>query len=171
MKENVLGLEIPMNDVIVVHELKGVTDLPDDGFDLSLSQYFLPSQVSVKISRKAQFQYQINMGLVREKCIKLHYVRMVQVKLNLNFPHQLNDHILVENLSVNNFERTYEFALDVFGHVHSSSFSLSDLCQNYKIFNWHRLDLSDRRFQWYFTSKMRHNLWNIVEGLNVFAWR
>lgn len=53
MKENILGFEISMNDIVVVHKLKGVTDLSNNGLDLSFREYLLPSQMSVKISWKA----------------------------------------------------------------------------------------------------------------------
>ncbi len=64
MEKDVLGFEIPVDDIVIVHELKRVADLADDGLDFSLGQDFLPPQVGIKVARKAQFQHQVNVGLV-----------------------------------------------------------------------------------------------------------
>jgi hypothetical protein len=78
---------------------------------------------------------------VWEKGVQLYDIGMIQVKLNLDLPHKLNDNWLVQYLPVDNFQRTYKIALQVFGHIHSSRLALPNLSHNHKIFYRHRFAL------------------------------
>lgn len=127
MEKDVLGFEVPMYDIIVMHKLKSIADLANDGLYFRLSQDLLPPQIRIEIARKTQFQHQVNVRFVWEKGVQLYDIGMIQVKLNLDLPHKLNDHWLVQYLPVDNFQRTYKIALQVFGHIHSSHLTLADL--------------------------------------------
>ena len=64
MKEDILWFEIPVNDIIVMHELKSVTDLPNDWLDLCFIQYLLPFQMCIQVSGEAEFEHEVDMGLI-----------------------------------------------------------------------------------------------------------
>lgn len=55
MEENILGFDISVYDIAVVHELNSMADLFDDASNLLLSESAFVSEVIIDISTAAKF--------------------------------------------------------------------------------------------------------------------
>ena len=91
MQQDVLGFDIPVDDVAVVHELDCVAHLPHHVLNSFLLEAALLSQGGVHVSTAAGLQDEVEMVIVAETGVQLHDVWVVQVALDLYFPHQLVD--------------------------------------------------------------------------------
>jgi len=83
MQEYIFGLDIPMDDVVIVHELNSVADLVHVFFHLLLRHTILLLQVAEKAPSSAVLHHQVDEVLVVEVVIKTDNVGMLQVALNL----------------------------------------------------------------------------------------
>ncbi len=55
--------------------------------------------MSIKVTGKTQLKHQVYIKMITEECVQLDNIRMVKVELNLNLSYDLNDNILVKDLS------------------------------------------------------------------------
>lgn len=91
MKQNVLGFDIAMNDITVMHELNCVADLTDHSSDFLFRKTALFFERRVYIASTARLQDQIKVILVAEKGIKLNNVGMIKIALNFDLSNELID--------------------------------------------------------------------------------
>ena len=69
MKQNIFRLDISMNNVTVMHELDGVTDLFDDLLHLFLLKSALIFQLAVDVPAKAEFQNEVEVIFIGKESI------------------------------------------------------------------------------------------------------
>lgn len=91
MKQNVLGFDVAMNDITVMHEFNCVADLTDHSSDFLFRKTALFFERRVYIASAAWFQDQIKVILVAEKGIKLNNVGMIKIALNFDLSNELID--------------------------------------------------------------------------------
>lgn len=109
MEEDVLGLDIAVDDIAVVHELDGVADLLDDSAHLLLSKPPLAAEAGVDVAAPAELEHEVEVVLVGEVGVELHDVGVVEVALDLDLADQLVDVLLgLEDLLGDLLERAQE---------------------------------------------------------------
>lgn len=102
MNKDIFGLQVPVDNVVIVHEVNGVRDLLRDVLDFFLWKVRLVIEVGKKIAPWAELKHQIKVLLVVEKAIQLGYVGVVQKALYFDLPDQLINifcHSLEDGLS------------------------------------------------------------------------
>ena len=95
MKQDVLRLDVPMDDVVVVHEVKGVADLLNDPSDLLFLKATFLLQLVIEVASWTVLQHQVEVLLVVEESVQLSYIWMLQVALDLDLTCQLSNVFLV----------------------------------------------------------------------------
>lgn len=85
MKQNVLWLDISVDDVTVMHELYSMTNLPHHTPHLLFVKSSLLAQRSIDVASAAGFQDKVEVFLVTEEGVELHYVGMIQKALYFYF--------------------------------------------------------------------------------------
>lgn len=91
MKQDILRLDIPVDDITIVHELNRVADLPRDTPHALLAETALFFEVVVDVPAAAELQHEVKVVLVCEEGVQLDDIGMVQVALDLDFSDQLAD--------------------------------------------------------------------------------
>ncbi len=66
MEEDVLGLEISVQNIVIVHILNSVTNLLDNASNFFLGEPALEFQVLVKVSTGTQLHQEVETALVAE---------------------------------------------------------------------------------------------------------
>ena len=89
MQQNVLGFDIPVYHVLIVHELDSMADLLHHLADLFFDKSALFSQRGVHIATEARLKDQVQVFLVAEEGVQLDYVGVVQEALDLHFSDKL----------------------------------------------------------------------------------
>lgn len=89
MQEYVLGFDVSVDDVVIMHELDSMTDLPDHIFGFVFSETPLFLERGISIASTARLQNQIQKFLITEKSIELDDIRMVKKTLDFYFADQL----------------------------------------------------------------------------------
>lgn len=77
MKQNVLGFQISMYDVVIMHVLNCMADLLDYISDFLFAKPALGSKMLVEASGRAEFHYEIEMVLVCENRVELDDVGVI----------------------------------------------------------------------------------------------
>jgi hypothetical protein len=77
VKNYILRLDVPVNDVMLMQVLNRVTHLPDDASHLFFSEFSFFSKHGVNIARVAQFYHQIYETILLKVCVELANVWMV----------------------------------------------------------------------------------------------
>ena len=83
MEKDVLGLEVAVQDIVVVHILHSVADLLDDQPDLVLGEAALLFEVVVHVPVGAELQQQVEVVVFDENGVELGDVWVVQEGLDL----------------------------------------------------------------------------------------
>jgi hypothetical protein len=78
MKNYILRLDVPVNDVMLMQVLNRVTHLPDNAFHLLLSESSFFSKHCVNIARVAQLDHQVYEIILLKVCVQLANVWVVQ---------------------------------------------------------------------------------------------
>lgn len=89
MQENVLGFDVSVNHIIIMHKLNCMANLSHHTFSSFFSKTALFLECGIGIASTARFQYQVQKFLITEKSIELNYVRMVKKTLNFDLADQL----------------------------------------------------------------------------------
>ena len=110
MKQDILRLDIPMDDITIVHELNRVADLPRDASHSLLPETALLLEVVVNVPAAAELQHEVEVILICEEGVELYDIGMVQVALDLDFSDQLADklHFSIEDALRDLLNRTDE---------------------------------------------------------------
>jgi hypothetical protein len=77
MNQYIFRFDIPVDDIVIMHELNCKTDLPDDTPHLLLCKPALLLEVIVDISAPAEFENQVEVVLVCEEGVELNDVGVV----------------------------------------------------------------------------------------------
>lgn len=87
-KQDVLRLQIPVDDVVVVHLLESHTDIPDDLSCLLLTQVlvFLLLEVAEEVALIRQLRHQVDRRSIRKVAVELEDVGMVVAGMQLDLP-------------------------------------------------------------------------------------
>lgn len=93
MEDDVLGLQVPVDDLALVHVVQRPADLLHDDLGHLLGELALLLEEGVELPRGAQFLHQVDVFLVREEGVELHHVGVVQKRLDLYLPHQLHQQL------------------------------------------------------------------------------
>lgn len=109
MEEDVLGLDVTMDDVAVVHELDGMADLLDNPAHFFLSEPSLAAEAGVYVSAAAELEHEVEVFLIGEVGVELHDIGVVEVALDLDLADKLVYVLLgLEYLLGDLLERTQE---------------------------------------------------------------
>jgi len=112
--EQVLRLDIPMNDVLRVNVLQGLTYLENVAgrFLLRVMALRLRFQVLVQLALGAVLEDQIDLVIIEEESVELHHILVAQVAVNLHLSPQLMGYLRIQQLVlVEHFKRDDEFCL------------------------------------------------------------
>lgn len=80
-----------MNDLILMHVIQCLERLLHNTLGKWLGQFSLLPEEIVQLARIAQLKHQINILYVTKKRIKLNYVWMVEIGLNLDLAYELDE--------------------------------------------------------------------------------
>jgi hypothetical protein len=110
MHEYVFGLDVPVDDVAVVHELDSVAHLLEDAADAVFGEAAVLLEGGVDVASAADLEDEVDVVFVGEEGVELHNVGVVQEDLDLDLPNQLVDELLLpmENALGDLLERTHE---------------------------------------------------------------
>ena len=89
MKQNVLGFDIPVNNILIMHELNCMANLLHHFSHLLFSKTAILPQRCIDISTAAWLKDQVKMVLVTEESVELDYVGMIQKTLDFYLSNQL----------------------------------------------------------------------------------
>lgn len=84
-QENVLGLDVSMNVLSLVDVLKSLEDFPSEPEDFVFGEKFA-FEIAEKSASFDELQDDVQVVLVDEVSVELHYSRVLQLRLDLNFP-------------------------------------------------------------------------------------
>lgn len=136
MEEDVLGLDVTMDDVTVVHELDDMADLLDNPAHFLLSEPSLIAEAGVDVSAAAELEHEVEVFLIGEVGVELHDVGVVEVALDLDLADQLVYVLLgLEYLLGDLLERTQEAGGYVPAEVDRSELSLLYVLPDLEILN------------------------------------
>lgn len=91
VKDDILWLEIPMNDLTFMHVIQCLESVFKDNLCQIFRQSFFLFQKTIQLPRVTQLHHQVYVPFVRKEGVQLDNVRVVQIRLNLDFPDQLDD--------------------------------------------------------------------------------
>lgn len=91
MDENVFGFDVSVDDVVVVHELYGVTDVFGEMFNFLFNEASFFFEVVVEVASGAVLEYEVDVGLIVKEGVELYYVGVVEVALYFDFSDELAD--------------------------------------------------------------------------------
>jgi hypothetical protein len=89
MVEDVLWLDVPMDNITIVHKFNCVANLLHDVSHLLLWKSAITPKTIINVSTAADLHDEVEILLVREKGVKLDYIRMIHVALNFDLTNEL----------------------------------------------------------------------------------
>lgn len=92
MEEYILGFEVAMEYVVILHVLYCMAHLLDDASDFILWESALQPEVLVEGARRAQLHEKVEVCLVCEDGVELHDVGVVQEALDFYLADPLGEH-------------------------------------------------------------------------------
>jgi hypothetical protein len=125
--DDVLGLEVAVDDLALVHVVQRAADLLHDHLGHLLGQLALLLQQRVELPRVAQFLHQVDVLLICEEGVEFHDVRVVQEGLDLDLSHQLDQQLRLHVALADPFQRAHEPRLLVLGHEDLAELARAEL--------------------------------------------
>jgi len=115
MEQNILWFYVPMNNIMIMHELNSMADLLYHVFDLFFSIMSFSLHVIVDVSTATKLHRQINILFIAKAWVKLHNIGMVKKGLNFNLLNQLIYKFLLifKDFLINFLQGAYEICLFV----------------------------------------------------------
>ena len=136
--EKVLGLDVPMDDVLRVDVLERFAHLKDVVSCplLVVAASWLALEVFVQFALRTVLQDQVDPIVVIEEAIQLHHVLMPQVALYLDLSTQLMRNRVLEQLALEeDLERDYELGFLLSCQVDMSELTSAERPPNFKVFD------------------------------------
>ena len=103
MEDNILGLQISVDNLVFVHIVQSFKCLLKDIFGQRFGYFAFLFQKIVQLPWVAQFEHQVHVLSIAEKGVHLDNVWMLQETLDLYFPDNLDQKLLVDVLLIDSF--------------------------------------------------------------------
>lgn len=142
--EEVLRLDVPVDDVLLVDVGEGLRDLVNDVGALGLIEA-APRRVLellVELAARDVLQNHVDLVLVEEKAVDGQDVLVLEVEANFNFPLQLLlDPVVDELCLVEDFEGHHEFRVLLARQVNVAELAMAEGLPNFEVLNRPEVDV------------------------------
>ena len=135
VEEDVFGLDVAVDDLLGVHVLEALADLPQVAGGLRLCHLALLLHLHQRTVGHG-LKHQVDVGLVAEAAEQRGEVPVLQEGLDLYLPQQMLLHLhLGDLLLLQLLQHHHKASSLLLGHIHISERALADLVQQLKIVN------------------------------------
>ena len=135
MEQDILWFYVPMNNIMIMHELNSMADLLYHVVDLFFSIMSFSLHVIVDISTATKLHHQIDIFIIAKVWVKLHNIGMVKKGLNFNLLNQLIYKFLLifKDFLTNFLQGAYEICLFVATYVNRTKLTFLQIFYDLKI--------------------------------------
>ena len=135
MQQDILWFYVPMNNIMIAHELYSMTDLLYHVFDLFFSIMSFSLHVIVDVSTATKLHHQIDSLFIAKVWVKLYNIGMVKKSLDFNLLNQLIYKFLLifKDFLTNFLQGAYEICLFVGTYVNRTKLTFLQIFYDLKI--------------------------------------
>jgi hypothetical protein len=130
MEQNVFRLEVPVDDVMAVHELHCSAHLPHPSLHRLLCNLTNILQALIQIATQTRLQDHIGAIIIHEEVIKSHHMRVHQKCLDLHLANKLLHGGVIQSMTIDRLDGVYHVIVVTLSKVNLAVLALVEIFEH-----------------------------------------